>query len=219
MKTQTAVKQSRPPREDGKVNVPLNVSEEFRDELDIAARESENMSRNAYMARVLAIAVERKWRFKRGARTLLNESGEAETQGLLRDIHQVAYYEDSSIEGGLTSGTFAENPPGRIEVPSSWKLPVDFVVKVHGISMRGVIDDGELAAFVRASRAANGQVVAALKDGQILVKLYNDIGDGQPELLSINAEYAPIPCTDDVVIQGVFQGPFPPPSKHKKTAA
>lgn len=197
----------------GKANVTLYTSEEFRSALEIAAGESDGISRNEYMQRVLDIAISQGWRFKRGALTLVNGDTIQIPPKLLRDIKEVAYYEDSAIEAGLTSGAFADNPPGTIPVPSTWKLPVDFVVKVHGNSMRGVIEDGELAAFVKANRAANGQVVAALMDGQILIKLYNDSGDGKPELCSVNSEYAPIPCCEGIQIQGVFQGPFPAPKK------
>ena len=171
------------------------------------------MSRNEYMHKVLEMAVAQGWRFKRGALTLLNGENGLAPLPTLRDIKEVAFYEDSSVEAGMTSGTFADNPPSRIEVPASWKLPVDFVVKVHGDSMRGVIEDGDLAAFVKSNRAINGQVVAALKDGQILIKLYNDNGDGKPELCSVNSEYPPIPCCEGILIQGVFQGPFPSPKK------
>lgn len=121
---------------------------------------------------------------------------------------EVPFYEDL-IAAGVTAGTFANNPPSWITVPPSWKLPVDFVVKVHGDSMTGFIEDGELAAFVKAERGESGRVVAALSDGQIVIKLYNDGGDGPPQLLSYNLDYDPIPVTRRVRIQGLFVEKFP----------
>lgn len=77
--------------------------------------------------------------------------------------------------------------------------------------MTGLIEDGKLAAFIESKRAVNGQVVAAVVHGQVVVKLFHDSGDGKPLLMSINAKYKPISCTEDVLIQGIYQGVFPPP--------
>lgn len=128
----------------------------------------------------------------------------------LRDAREVAFYEDALVEAGTITGSLAENPPAWVQIPADWKLPVHFVIRVHGDSMTGIIEDGQYAAFEKAERGINGKVVVALVDGGAVIKMYNVVGK-KAFLVSMGDGYEPIPVTKRVQIQGIFKCPFPSP--------
>jgi DNA polymerase V len=78
-----------------------------------------------------------------------------------------------------------------------------FFVKASGSSMEGKgILDGAILTVDRSRKPVDGCIVVAAIDGELTCKI---IDTKNNQLLSANAEYAPIPITDamDVVIQGV----------------
>lgn len=128
-----------------------------------------------------------------------------------RDKREVAGYVDGCVQAGTVSGVCADNPPVMLPIPPEWTQPVDFVTKVCGDSMTGLIEDGDLAAFVKADKATNGEVVCALVDGQMVLKMFSESG-GKAFLRSLNPDakkYPPIPWTPEIRIQGHYRGIFP----------
>lgn len=85
----------------------------------------------------------------------------------------------------------------------------DFLLRVHGDSMRGVgIFDRDLIAVHRTTDAANGQIVVARVDGEITVKRLRRTRSSI-QLLPENPDYAPIaidPHETDFAIEGLFVG-------------
>lgn len=85
----------------------------------------------------------------------------------------------------------------------------DFLLRVHGDSMRGVgIFDRDLIAVHRTTDAANGQIVVARVDGEITVKRLRRTRSSM-QLLPENPDYAPIaidPHETDFAIEGLFVG-------------
>ncbi len=81
---------------------------------------------------------------------------------------------------------------------------------VRGDSMEPMVSDGDVAVFRAAQTAGNGQFVAAVLDGQMLLKRFARLRKGKARLESLNPSYAPIPWNEDARIQGVFEGRFNP---------
>ena len=55
--------------------------------------------------------------------------------------------------------------------------------------------------------------MAAVLDGQMLLKRFVGQSKGRARLESLNPAYAPIPWSEDARIQGVFEGKFNPAHK------
>ena len=76
-----------------------------------------------------------------------------------------------------------------------------------------MVSEGDIAVFRAAETAGNGQFVAAVIDGQMLLKRFTQQSRGRARLESLNPSYAHIPWTDEARIQGVFEGKFSPELK------
>ncbi|MBB6521570.1 transcriptional repressor LexA [Pseudoteredinibacter isoporae] len=73
----------------------------------------------------------------------------------------------------------AENIEDYCDIPSSFFHPsADFLLKVHGESMRDVgILDGDLIAVHKTERVHNGQIIVARIDDEVTVKRYEKINN------------------------------------------
>ena len=125
---------------------------------------------------------------------------------LRRDQREVSLY--TEIRAGHTSAISAEAPPEKIRLPADLSKHGDFAVRVRGDSMEPMVSEGDIAVFRAAETAGNGQFVAAVIDGQMLLKRFAQKGRGRARLESLNPAYAPIPWREDARIQGVFEGKF-----------
>lgn len=123
-----------------------------------------------------------------------------------RDQREVSLY--SEIRAGHPSAVSAEAPPEKIRLPASLARHADFAVKVRGDSMEPMVSDGDIAVFRAAQTAGNGQFVAAVVDGQMLLKRFAGQGKGRARLESLNPVYPPIAWSEDARIQGIFEGKF-----------
>lgn len=80
-----------------------------------------------------------------------------------------------------------------------------FAVRVRGVSMIGRhILDGDIVILERGPDPRNGQVVAALVDGERTLKTYV-IKNGKPYLKAENPKYPDLIPAQELVIQGVFK--------------
>ncbi len=125
---------------------------------------------------------------------------------LRRDQREVSLY--TEIRAGYPSAVSAEAPPEKVRLPASLSKHGDFAVRVRGDSMEPMVSDGDIAVFRAAETAGNGQFVAAVIDGQMLLKRFTQKNRGRARLESLNPAYAPIPWSEDARIQGVFEGRF-----------
>ena len=126
-----------------------------------------------------------------------------------RDLREVSLY--SEIRAGHPSAICADAPPEKIKLPTDLVGHADFAVMVRGDSMEPMVSDGDIAVFRAAQTAGNGQFVAAVIDGQMLLKRFvGGKGRGRARLESLNPAYAPISWSEDARIQGVFEGKFNP---------
>ncbi|MEU8001528.1 S24 family peptidase [Catellatospora sp. NPDC049111] len=76
-----------------------------------------------------------------------------------------------------------------------------FGLRVRGDSMiDAAICDGDIVVVRQQTTADNGDIVAAMIDGEATVKVYQRL-DGTVRLLARNSSYPPI-TADDVVILG-----------------
>ncbi len=126
-----------------------------------------------------------------------------------RDLREVSLY--SEIRAGHPSAICADAPPEKIKLPADLVGHADFAVMVRGDSMEPMVSDGDVAVFRAAQTAGNGQFVAAVIDGQMLLKRFvGGKGRGRARLESLNPAYAPISWSEDARIQGVFEGKFNP---------
>ena len=123
-----------------------------------------------------------------------------------RDQREISLY--SEIRAGHPSAVCADAPPEKIRLPAGIGKHADFAVKVRGDSMEPMVSEGDIAVFRSAQTAGNGQFVAAVIDGQMLLKRFMQQGRGKARLESLNPAYAPIPWSEDARIQGVFEGKF-----------
>ena len=130
---------------------------------------------------------------------------------LRRDKREVSLY--SEIRAGHPSAISADAPPEKIRLPAGLARYADFAVKVRGDSMEPMVSDGDIAVFRAAQTAGNGQFVAAVIDGQMLLKRFVGQSKGRTRLESLNPAYAPIPWSEEARIQGVFEGKFNPGNK------
>ena len=130
---------------------------------------------------------------------------------LLRDKREVSLY--SEISAGHPSAICADAPVDKIRLPADLAGHADFAVIVRGDSMEPMVSNGDVAVFRAAQTAGNGQFVAAVLDGQMLLKRFCRPRKGRARLESLNPAYAPIPWNEDARIQGVFEGRFNPAHK------
>jgi len=80
-----------------------------------------------------------------------------------------------------------------------------FAVRVRGVSMIGRhILDGDLVVLERGPDPRQGQVVAALVDGERTLKTYV-VKNGKPYLKAENPKYPDLIPAQELVIQGVFK--------------
>jgi repressor LexA len=76
-----------------------------------------------------------------------------------------------------------------------------FALRVRGDSMvDAAICDGDVVVVRQQPVADNGDVVAAMLDGDATVKVYRRNRDGHTELVPRNPAYEPIPADDAVVL-------------------
>ena len=125
-----------------------------------------------------------------------------------RDKREISLY--SEIRAGYPSAICAEAPPEKIRLPAGIGKHADFAVKVRGDSMEPMVSEGDIAVFRAAETAGNGQFVAAVIDGQLLLKRFMQEPGRRASLESLNSAYAPIPWSEEARIQGVFEGKFKP---------
>ena len=125
-----------------------------------------------------------------------------------RDQREISLY--SEIRAGHPSAICAEAPPEKIRLPAGISRHADFAVKVRGDSMEPMVSDGDIAIFRSVQTAGNGQFVAAVVDGQMLLKRFVDQKGGPARLESLNPAYPSIPWSEEARIQGVFEGKFNP---------
>lgn len=103
------------------------------------------------------------------------------------------------IVGRVAAGSpilAAEHVEDHCEVPPAFFRPrADFLLRVHGESMRDVgIMDGDLLAVHRAEVAENGQIVVARIDDEVTVKRFQRDGRSRHRvtLIAENPDFAPI---------------------------
>lgn len=92
--------------------------------------------------------------------------------------------------------------------PELFQPRADFLLRVHGMSMRDAgILDGDLLAVHRTIEARNGQVVVARVNGEVTVKRLRREG-GRVWLLPENPDFSPIPVDGgcDFQIEGIGVG-------------
>ncbi|MEY3042053.1 MAG: LexA repressor [Pseudomonadota bacterium] len=93
--------------------------------------------------------------------------------------------------------------------PSFFKPAADFLLRVHGESMRDVgILDGDLLAVAKAETARNGQIVVARVGDEVTVKRYQREGQAV-RLLAENPEFSPIEvdlAKQEFAIEGLAVG-------------
>jgi repressor LexA len=109
-----------------------------------------------------------------------------------------------------------ENIERRVDVdPAIFKPRADYMLKVHGLSMRDAgILDGDLIAVASRKEAKNGEIVVARLGEEVTVKrlqtLQNSLGaTANIRLLPENPDFQPINVDDsreDFAIEGVMVG-------------
>ena len=84
----------------------------------------------------------------------------------------------------------------------------NYVLRVNGHSMiDDGIHDGDFVVVNRREKAANGEMVAALVNGEATLKRFYNEGDGRIRLQPANDRMAPIYAAEgDVKVQGVVVG-------------
>ncbi len=93
--------------------------------------------------------------------------------------------------------------------PSFFQPKADYLLRVHGMSMKDIgIFDGDLLAVHTTREARNGQVVVARIDDEVTVKRFKREGS-KVWLLAENSEFAPIEVDleqQELVIEGLSVG-------------
>lgn len=93
--------------------------------------------------------------------------------------------------------------------PSFFQPKADYLLRVHGMSMKDVgIFDGDLLAVHTTREARNGQIVVARIDDEVTVKRFKREGS-KVWLLAENSEFAPIEVDleqQELVIEGLSVG-------------
>jgi repressor LexA len=106
-------------------------------------------------------------------------------------------------------GQIAAGPPNLAEqIPGdTWELPKELVgngtlfrLRVHGDSMiNAAITDGDVVVVRQQPQAENGEIVAAMIDGETTVKTLQRAKD-QAWLMPHNPAYQPIPAKDATIL-------------------
>lgn len=93
--------------------------------------------------------------------------------------------------------------------PSFFQPKADYLLRVHGMSMKDIgILDGDLLAVHTTREARNGQVVVARIDDEVTVKRFKREGS-KVWLLAENSDFAPIEVDleqQELVIEGLSVG-------------
>ena len=93
--------------------------------------------------------------------------------------------------------------------PSFFQPQADYLLRVHGMSMKDIgIFDGDLLAVHTTREARNGQIVVARIDDEVTVKRFKREGS-KVWLLAENSEFAPIEVDleqQELVIEGLSVG-------------
>lgn len=149
----------------------------------------------------------------------LNKKGAIEmTPGASRGI-RIPGFEPAADESGLPIiGRVAAGAPilaqQHVEEscqinPTFFHPPADYLLRVHGMSMKDVgIFDGDLLAVHTAREARNGQIVVARIDDEVTVKRFKREGK-KVWLLAENPEFAPIEVDlehQELIIEGLSVG-------------
>lgn len=106
--------------------------------------------------------------------------------GASRGIRIPDHHSGMPIVGRVAAGNpilATENIEDYCDItPSFFHPPADFLLRVHGMSMKDVgILDGDLLAVKKAEQAHNGQIVVARIDDEVTVKRFQRKG-GQAEV-------------------------------------
>lgn len=149
----------------------------------------------------------------------LNKKGAIEmTPGASRGI-RIPGFEPAADESGLPIiGRVAAGAPilaqQHVEEscqinPTFFHPPADYLLRVHGMSMKDVgIFDGDLLAVHTTREARNGQIVVARLEDEVTVKRFKREG-GKVWLLAENPEFAAIEVDleqQELVIEGLSVG-------------
>lgn len=115
------------------------------------------------------------------------------------------------LAGRIAAGQPIEaEPEGEsIAVPEALtRKGQNYVLRVNGHSMiDDGIHDGDFVVVNRRERAQNGEMVAALVNGEATLKRFYNEGDGRIRLQPANERMAPIYAAEgDVKVQGVVVG-------------
>ncbi|MHB0820725.1 transcriptional repressor LexA [Stutzerimonas stutzeri] len=151
-------------------------------------------------------------------KALRNKGAIEMTPGASRGI-RIPGFEPTADESGLPIiGRVAAGAPilaqQHIEEscqinPTFFHPPADYLLRVHGMSMKDVgIFDGDLLAVHTAREARNGQIVVARIDDEVTVKRFKREGK-KVWLLAENPEFAPIEVDleqQELVIEGLSVG-------------
>ncbi len=130
------------------------------------------------------------------------------SQGVKKAIKQVVQHVGSAVQSSLSlpligrvsagSPILAQEHVDRhIAIdPNLFQQSPDYLLRVRGLSMRGVgILDGDLLAVKRSSEARNGQIIVARIGDEVTVKRFQKKA-GHVVLLAENPDYEPIVVTD-----------------------
>lgn len=115
------------------------------------------------------------------------------------------------LAGRIAAGQPIEvEPQGEsVSVPEALtRKGQNYVLRVSGHSMiDDGIHDGDFVVVNRREKAANGEMVAALVNGEATLKRFYNEGDGRVRLQPANDRMAPIYAPEgDVKVQGVVVG-------------
>lgn len=118
---------------------------------------------------------------------------------------------DLPLAGRIAAGQPIEaEPEGEsVAVPEALtRRGQNYVLRVNGHSMiDDGIHDGDYVVVNRREKAANGEMVAALVNGEATLKRFYNEGDGRIRLQPANERMAPIYAPEgDVRVQGVVVG-------------
>jgi repressor LexA len=115
------------------------------------------------------------------------------------------------LAGRIAAGQPIESEPEgeSVAVPEALtRKGQNYVLRVSGHSMiDDGIHDGDFVVVNRREKAANGEMVAALVNGEATLKRFYNEGDGRIRLQPANDRMAPIYAAEgDVKVQGVVVG-------------
>ncbi len=110
--------------------------------------------------------------------------------------------------------------------PRLFRVRVDYLLRVHGTSMRDIgILDGDLLAVHKTPDAENGQIVVARLNGEVTVKRFKRTAK-KIHLLPENSDFEPIivdAASGDFCIEGIAVGSirtdYSQPRARRKTKA